>query len=450
MSRVLQVGRRTATVVAVLAAGAFVPTSATAEVNPSGATADWRLVYAETFDTSVSDGARAWFRDSDGGANHYNVDGYDNDGAFFDAMGGPAFRTQLGTFWQYRKNVPFGTNGWLTAELAARDRNKDGKPDGVPTARSVDLNGNPALLLNEPDHRGGVVVRSTNPLPREYRVEVTIRTFEFGGMRGGSWDYPDGRINGYRSSGCKTNHPWAPGGDFSLGYCDWKNVRTDSNGFYYLGIMDYPKPAPHNNVFIHTHRKVGMDSYSRYKYTGSGIVNCNPLTKQYETYASGTGNGVTATFQTATRRYATQPGTEGIRESECGLRTSGALVTQAEIRPELMPAESYRFAVERIAGGYTLELSGNFRHIGAATLRYHRKFVQDGLPIWHYNQTAQEYDGSFNDTWTYPGAYGTYTHADTWPAGSAYPDYFLVGDPHTNYYEGKAHVDDIKLYVPAS
>ena len=37
---------------------------------------------------------------------------------------------------------------------------------------------------------------------------------------------------------------------------------------------------------------------------------------------------------------------------------------------------------------------------------------------------------------------------DTWPQGSAYPDYFLFGDPHINYYEGTARFDDLKLYLP--
>ena len=440
--------RRTVAALAVLVGAAAAASSpAAAEVNPAP-TAAWRLVQSEAFTTPASDASAAWFKDSDAAGSRYDVDGYDNDGAYFDAVGGPAFRKQLGTFGQFRKAVPLGSGGWLTAELAARDVNRDGKPDGVPAVRTVDLNGNPALLMNEPDHRGGVVLRSTNPLPAEYRVEVTLRTIDFGGMRNGTWDYPDGRINGYKPSGCKTNHPWATSGDFSRKPCDWTNVRTDSNGFYYLGIADYARPAPRNNVFVHTHRKVVMDGYNRYKYTGSRLVNCNPLTKAFEPYSSGTGNGVNAIFNTPERRWPDQPGTSYVMESECGTRTTG-LVSQAELRPELMPGQSYRFAIERIAGGYTMEMSGSFRHIGESTLRYHRKFVQDGQAIWHYNQRPEEYDGAFNSTWTYSGAGGTYTHANTWPAGSAFPDYFFLGDPHTNFYEGRAHVDDVRLYVPA-
>ncbi|WP_437813910.1 hypothetical protein [Sorangium sp. So ce1078] len=32
--------------------------------------------------------------------------------------------------------------------------------------------------------------------------------------------------------------------------------------------------------------------------------------------------------------------------------------------------------------------------------------------------------------------------------GSAYPDHFFFGDPHINYYEGTAELDDAKLYLP--
>lgn len=59
-------------------------------------------------------------------------------------------------------------------------------------------------------------------------------------------------------------------------------------------------------------------------------------------------------------------------------------------------------------------------------------------------ETPGEYDAPFyNQTKTFGGK--TY---DTWPEGSAYPDYFFFGDPHINYYEGTAMFDDVKLYLP--
>ena len=447
---------RSALAVTGLAAAALVVTAAP---EPAGAQVlplstppapTWRLQYAESFDTAVNDSAAAWFQDGDGPGSPYDVDGYDDDGAFFDAKGGPAFRQQLGTFATYRKSFAFGTNGWLTAELSARDSNKDGTPDSPPRLTTKVLSTGPAAAIDEPDHHGGIVVRSTAPLPASYRVEMTLRTVDFGGTRNGSWTYADGRVNGYKATGCKTNHPWANGGNFARTVCNWPDVRTDSNGFYYLGIMDYARPAPHNNMFVHTHRKVAMDGYARYQYTGAGSVGCDPKSKLFEPYAAGTGNGVNMIFNTAARRYPSQPGTEYLMESECGLRTSGAIVSQAELQPQLMPSQTYRFAIERANGGYTLEMSGNFARIGKATLRYHRAFVQDGLPIWHYNQTPAEYDGAFDADWTYPGNYGTFVDDHVWPAGSAYPDYFMIGDPHTNFYEGSATIDDIRLYVPST
>ena len=82
-------------------------------------------------------------------------------------------------------------------------------------------------------------------------------------------------------------------------------------------------------------------------------------------------------------------------------------------------------------------------------LRHHRDFVQDGRPIWHYNQTPGEYDGAFNSTLTFSGPFGSYTK-EQWPAGSAYPDFFVIGDPHLNFYEGSATIDDLRMYVPSS
>ena len=409
---------------------------------------DWRLLRSTNFSAAVSDAGRRWVPSDDGKGTRYDVDGYDDDGAYFDAMGGAAFRRQLGTFQTLRKRFRLGSDGWLTAEMSARDGNLDGRPDRPPRLRTERVAGNPSLLIDEPSHHGGVVIRSTEALPARYRVEVRLRTIDFGGERDGSWDYPDGRINGYSPTGCTTNHPWAHDGSvFAKRPCRWRNVRTDSNGFYYLSVMDYPRPAPHNNVFIHTHRKVVIDGYNRYKWTRD-MLYCNPATKKYEPYYEGTGNGVNMIFPTAGRQNPVSPGTAYVIETECGT-TKGPVVSAADLRPELLPDRPYRFAVERDASGYTLETSGVFAHVGRATLRYHRDFVEDGVPIWHYNQTAEEYDGSFNRDWSYTGDHGTFTDRDVWPAGSAYPDYFMIGDPHTNYYEGRAHIDDIKLFVPA-
>ena len=113
-----------------------------------------------------------------------------------------------------------------------------------------------------------------------------------------------------------------------------------------------------------------------------------------------------------------------------------------------MPGEFYTFAIERHTTGYTLEASGNFARVGQKTLRFHRPFVVDDIPIWHYNTAPGEYDGRFNGDLVQVDAYGSTTWPDQWPAGSVYPDYFVIGDPYTNAYEGRASLTDLRLYVP--
>lgn len=34
-----------------------------------------------------------------------------------------------------------------------------------------------------------------------------------------------------------------------------------------------------------------------------------------------------------------------------------------------------------------------------------------------------------------------------WPADATWPDWFMFGDPHTNYYEGEVFYDDVTLEV---
>ena len=115
-----------------------------------------------------------------------------------------------------------------------------------------------------------------------------------------------------------------------------------------------------------------------------------------------------------------------------------------------MPGEFYTFAIERNSTGYTLEASGNFARVGRTTLRFHRPFVVDGVPIWHYNVVASEYDGHFNADLVQNDAYGAAIWPNQWPASSAYPDYFVIGDLYTNVYEGRASLTDIRLYVPSA
>jgi hypothetical protein len=180
----------------------------------------------------------------------------------------------------------------------------------------------------------------------------------------------------------------------------------------------------------------------------------DPLAKQYHPAFENTLNMFFATPSPLYSLFMMEtPG--GIAYSNEDGRTEVCSV--GEIEPRAMPLQRYRFAIERDERGYTLEVRGVFKNAGLQTYRYHRDFVQSDShgkprPIWHYNQTPQEYDGRFDELWTSKGPYDyqgakQYT-IHSWPAGSAYPDFFIIGDPHTNYYSVKARVADLKLFVP--
>lgn len=416
----------------------------------------WQLVHEENFNTPLDMDKFAWQVDPHGDNSPWHVDEFDDDGEFFTINGDDYFRDALGSFNLLRKQARIGEGGWLTAEFAARDYAKDGVPENPP--QLITENGEARL---EVPQDGGLILTSTNPLPDQYRVEYELKTLDFGGMRNGSWEY-DGKKNGHTpptDTECKTNFPWKrqaleDDGKDKTDPCGetWGDTTTE-NGYYLLSIMDYAHPAPHNNIFIHSHRKVGMDVYSVDAPWNRSYKVCNPADGTIKPYTEGNGNGVNEIFFDGSKWR--DPGfayNEFVMPTECGVQygdTKGSTIVSAvELQPELMPNETYTFAIERTATGYVQEMSGNFRHVGQQTYRYERPFVgEDGRPIWHYNQTPEAYDGQFNSTLTFEGPYGSF-EKEMWPAGSAYPDNFVIGIPHINYYAGSATVDNIRFFTP--
>jgi len=421
----------------------------------------WQVVHHETFDERLVVDQAAWTKDPHGAASPWHVDDYDDDGDVWSALSGPDFQRALETFAVFRKRVSFGEGGWLTAEVAAQDKDDDGAPDSRPGLRSVLLDdGEAAAKIHEPSWDAGVLIRPTQALPAQYRVEVTLRGLAFGGRRDGDLRY-DGKYNGYRPRPCRTSYPWTFRGALTgKGRCDYPDV-ANQNGFYYLSVLDYATPAPHGNPGIHLRRKVIIDGYNSVAPWSRDSGVCNPETGRVTSLRRSSLNGVNAAFARGERfrPASNNVSNEYYFKTECGdfsghqrfgpQQRYGDLLSAAELRPELLPEASYTFAVERDATGYTIEMSGPFRHIGSTTLRYHHDFVEDGRPIWHYNQTQEDYDGRFDRSLTHTGPSGRHVTEHAWPAGSAYPDSFIIGDPHLNYYEGSAIVDDIKLFVPA-
>jgi hypothetical protein len=436
---------------------ATLPASAATSASPaatSASPAGWRLADSEDFNHPLSIDSASWQRDSLDTKSPWHVDQWDDNGPYYQINGGSDFTKDVNSFDLMRKRVTFGQGGWLTAELGDMNFNKTGKVTGGPTIQSVKLpNGSYGAKINEPANGSGAIIRSTRPLPSQYRIEYTLKTLDFGGQRNGTYSY-DGKENGYPTTGCSTNYPWKSSGSFAGPTNPCNTNFSDSksaNGFYFLEIADYPA-APHNNVQIHHHRKVGMDAYNTTGPTSTRI--CNPATGQLYGYndPSSSGNAVNAVFNDGSRFQSPSIEFPGyLDQTSCGSYTDkDGLIESGDLQPETMPNQSYKFAIERTNTGYTMEISGNFRNAGYQTIREHRDFVQNGVPIWHYNNTPAQYNGAFDRSQTDTGPYGNFTVNHVWPKQSAYPDYFVIGDPHLNYYSGSATIGDIRLYVPQS
>ena len=235
-------------------------------------------------------------------------------------------------------------------------------------------------------------------------------------------------------------------------FCEWQDVREGPygyNGFHLLSIVDFANPAPRNNHFWHYRRKVLMDTFSQHPDRvggGTGGRVCNSNTNHYYDFRDSSFNTVNMWISGLPDWT---PGPGGLAGNSQWFMTScsGGVAEQqlssaAELQPELMPNEFYTFAIERDTTGYTMEASGNFSRVGQKTLRFHRPFIVNNVPIWHYNTTASEHEGWFNSASSeYVGrfnadlvqndSYGSTTWPNQWPAGSAYPDYFVIGDVYT-------------------
>jgi len=458
---------------------------------------EWRLKYQETFgkplpgeeesedeegedeegeDEADGEEQAPWVREDRSQRPPYSLYGmkYDGGDQWRVKYGNDYFESALASFDTYRKSFQFGKDGWLTAELSARDaRGAAGDsyddPGDRPSISSEALPGAGRVAkLDVPSHTGGALIRSTEPLPQEYRIEYDLKTIDFGGERNGTLEY-DGKLNGYDKEGCKTLHPWnATGGTDPAAHCDWPSVREGVPGtrqpgaynqFHFLSIMDV-MPVPQNNGWPHFHRKIMMDAFNPHPDRKTGGKVCNSDTGEYYDYdTQSTRNAVNMLWlgpQTGATRKGANNRQMFVSSCEEG-SIAGTQISAAEMQPELMPKEDYTFAIERSKTGYVMEVSGNFRFVGEETYRFYRDFVdentlqgrkEENVPIWHYNVTPEEYDGRFNSYVEEKGPYGVARVDNIWPAGSAYPDYFFIGDGYTNVAEGNARVDDVRLYVP--
>ena len=353
----------------------------------------WAVAAAERFDDPLPQGVFA-------------LDALPDDGPFAD---GGAFFTARGVAppAAYRATVPLGAGGWLTAEAYTLRA-------GTALAEQAEVVADPAepanrvLRVTSREHTDALVIRPSAPLPARYRISLRVGFPAFGDGRPGR--------NGY-DRGDETAGPWWPDAPAAA-----------QNGFYWLAILDH-LPRPHNNTWIHHHRKVVIDSDNHHpawmeiwdgqRFLSSGerpvmviaLDGAGPSDERtgnpFYSYAAG----------------AWQP--------------SGAIRAVDRYLPDTW----YRATIERDGPRYRIEIAGRFQFGGETT--YRAEIDARTECVWHYPATAEEAAGAARcvDVGTFPSD----PSSPRWPPGASWPDWFMFGDPHANYYEGHVLYDDVVL-----
>jgi hypothetical protein len=204
---------------------------------------------------------------------------------------------------------------------------------------------------------------------------------------------------------------------------------TTQNGFYWLAILD-ATPRPHNNTWIHHHRKVVMDSDNNYPawteiFDGRGFVTNG---EHPVTMLALDGRGP----RTALTGEPFIPFAGGAWQPSGTIRAVDAYLDR----------EWYDVSIERDGATFTLQISGRFRYGGQTT--YRATIDAAAHCVWHFNRSAAEDASGCVDASALPGVPGV----PAWPAGGTWPDWFMFGDPHENFYAGEVYYDDVKLEVP--
>ncbi|HXE09707.1 MAG TPA: hypothetical protein VN612_17515 [Acidobacteriaceae bacterium] len=342
-----------------------------APVAPSAAApADaWHVLYEENFEgpAPFATGAPAWTPDT-----HQHDDEFSDGGSRFPGVVPPT---------AYRIEAPFSKDGWLT--VAAYSRSDQTKLSDLFSIVADPANpSNHVLRVASPRSSDGLVVHPTAQLPDRYRVCVRAGYASFGDGKPGA-----ANLNGY--AGGETAAPW--GTDSS----------SSENGFYFLTILD-ATPRPHNNIWIHHHRKVVIDADN----------NKGQWTNIWEG-TSWVADGRHPVTMFGLDKDGWDSGANGLPFLAY---SHGAIQPSGEIRSVDAYKDStwYTACVERNPTDFVLSISGDFKFGG-----------------------QQTYTASIPIKLIY--------HAEP-----GIPDFFMFGDPHNNFYRGSIYYDDIKLEVPSS
>ncbi|MBI3900083.1 MAG: hypothetical protein HY308_17580 [Gammaproteobacteria bacterium] len=353
----------------------------------------WVVVFQETFENLILPNP-VWETDT------YPDNGFSDDGAFFQNRGvipPPAFRA----------SAPFGKKNWLTVESYSRS----------PTTVLRDLFSitsdpaggcNKVLRIASPAHTDATLVRSTRALPKRYRISLKVGYANFGNGLPGN--------NGY--TGGELAEPWLA-----------DKAASEENGFYWLTILD-TVPRPHNNVYLHHHRKVVLDSDNNVP-PWMEIYNGQRFMESGETPLMMIGiDGKGTTNELNGKPFYSYAA--GVWQPSGKIRAVDAYKSMTW----------YRASIERNGDRFTLKVTGNFKFGGRKT--YKTTINAADKCVWHYNRKPLAADSPCIDNSHYPSLPN---EPALWSANIAWPDFFMFGEPHNNFYEGEVFYDDIRLEI---
>lgn len=304
-----------------------------------------------------------------------------------------------------RTTVALAPGDWLLAEVYTQRDNGilidflDVVPDPADPTNTV-------LKLSSFAHTDAIVLRNARPLPKRYTLSYRIGFMDYGG---------DGPDNGY--DGDETSGPWdtAP--------------ATAHNGFYWLAMMD-TVPQPHNNRWSHHHRKFFIDTWNNLRdERGINIAGVD---------------GSSISDPRFGRAFIAYDG------SNWG---SGSNIGPVDY---YLPNEWYSVRLQKTDTAYHFSIEGRFLNRGQGEI----SGVLDATRACVFNfdfgeskSGAGEHDtpagrtGPVSTCSPGPGPVANGVLYRAWPPGPSYPDFFVIGDPHINYYEGSLLVDDLMLQV---
>ena len=332
------------------------------------------------------------------------VDDFSNHGNFFKHIGVESVNG-------YRLDIPFQNNPWITASIYTRSMPKgaDILPIQHFLKRVTDPEDqtNQVLRLKSPAHSDGVILRSTHPLPKDYKISLKI----------GYADYGDGRSkrNGY-STGNESALPWHP------------HKASEQNGFYWLSILD-TQPQPQNNTWIHHHRKFVIDSDNH----AQGWMQMATSNQEFVV----SGEQPIMVFAVAG---------QGQNHERIGMPFLSYAQNQV-LKPGIIRAidaykanQWYQVSIQRLNDVFRFEITGDFKYAHQA--KYRGSIDTQEHCVWHSNRPSEpipsvcQLDEKMQYMWS----------EMNWLAGDeGKPDYFMIGDPHVNYYEGQVLIDDIRF-----